>query len=343
MRAVRYNLDDKKLFVSDISVPEPLENEVLIKVAYCGICGSDLSRYRLIENPPIEMRSLLGAISPVPGHEFCGTIEQWGSGVPSEWKKKGLPVLAHPLIGCGKCRACLAKCWNRCEGEVSLMGLHRNGGFTEYAAVPFDHLIAVKDGGDESLKAAAVTEPLAVALHMFNLASPRHDEKIVVIGDGAIGILISALLSVRGFGSVLIAKHKAKADIARRMGVENIVSDAAYNASCVFHTAGSQSALEMGLDSLNPGGRMVCIGYLHANEQMGSGRFNSAVRKELSIIGSYSYSYDDMSAAYDIINSEIDVSPIISRIVPLEDTSKGFEALVKSKLPGKVLVDANFR
>jgi len=339
MKGARYHLDAGTLVVEDLPKPNVKPGTVLLKVRYCGICGSDLTRYRQLSNPSEGMRKLLGKISPVPGHEICGIVERDGS-----------PVVVHPQLGCGKCPPCSSGYWGGClrPDETALIGVQFDGGLAEYVAVPFDHLIPLSKQGDDDLKKAVLAEPLAVALHMMHSAEPAKGESFFVIGDGPIGLLLFQLLIHLGYEkTTLVGRHEKKMTIARRANggrvsaEEEITEEFHATVRCVFHTAGSQAAFDLGLRLLEPSGRMVTIGYLYGGKGLEPAAFNALIRNEKKLYGCYSYSFDEMREALNFIESgAIDVTPLIGQVVPLENCVKdGFDPLVASDpTPGKVLI-----
>ncbi len=147
MKAARYHISEQSyLSIDDIPIPEPADGEVLIKTIYCGICGSDLTRFRNLANPPQSMRDLLGPVSKVIGHEISGKIVGLGTNVPKKWQDGTSVIdsiaLAHPQVGCGECSWCSAGFWAGCTGRKGshLIGLQRDGGMAEYVVVPFQNL-----------------------------------------------------------------------------------------------------------------------------------------------------------------------------------------------------------
>lgn len=357
MKAARYHIKRNAMIVEDIPIPEPGANEVLLRVAYCGICGSDLTRYRQLKNPPEAMRKMFGDISPVQGHEICGVVERLGAKVPARWDDgapiEGSAVLVHPQLGCEACTACRSGYWGGCTSpdDVALIGVQRNGGLAEYVVVPFEHLIRLARGDDASMQRCALAEPLAVALRMLHASQAlenREKKSAAIIGDGAIGILLAALLERENPGQILlIGRHEAKMEMVREMGAGNLLfekelsPDLRGSFARVFQTAGSQAAFELGLDLLGHGGRMICIGYLYAGKGLDTVAFNAMIRNEKTLTGVYSYSMSEMKEAVRLIEEKIlDVAPMIGRVVPLADCVRcGFEPLVAGDpQPGKVLV-----
>jgi (R,R)-butanediol dehydrogenase/meso-butanediol dehydrogenase/diacetyl reductase len=355
MKAARYHIGEEGMLqIDDVPLPEPEMGEVRIKVAYSGICGSDLGRYRQLPHPPQSLRDQLGKISNIPGHEFSGIIDQAGPGIQNTWEDGssvlGSRVVVHPLVGCGLCPACQDGNWSACEvpEKIQLIGLQRNGGLAEWVTVPFDHLVRISNDA-LPLQTATLTEPLSVAVHATELAGMEDPEvSVAILGDGAIGILAAHLLVRKGFKDVLlVGHHSERLQVARQMGVENSQLSQAIDESYhwrfpyVIQLAGSQEALEMGMRLMARGGLMICLGYLHPpHTGLHPDLYFQLIRYEKALKGSYVYTYDQFHRALDMISSGfVRVEPLISTIVPFEDVvAQGFEPLVGTiKPPGKVL------
>src|SRR4026207_1400378 len=158
-------------------VPMPVlqPNEVLIRVAYSGICGSELSGYEgknSLRKPPLIM-----------GHEFSGHIEAIGSAVDRSELNIGAAVTANPLVSCRQCRYCLRGKQHLCP-KRKLLGAHLPGSNAEFVAIRADALSLTPAG--LSLATAALVEPAACAIHAAALAKPAPDEQALVVGAGPI-------------------------------------------------------------------------------------------------------------------------------------------------------------
>ena len=356
MKAARYHLQvTGALLVDDVPEPVPGPREVCVRVSHSGICGSDLARYRQLSRPPPALRELLGTVSPIPGHEISGVVDQLGPDVPAAWDDGkpilGAHVVVHPQVACGECSACLAGYWTGCNhtDRIQLIGLHRDGGFAEYVVVPVDHILPIPTDR-LSLQIAALAEPLAVAIHSVNLANLTDGSTpICVIGDGPIGLMTARLLQCRGYRHVnLVGRHPHRLDIGRRMGVDLVQTDDEASAGRqelydhVFHTAGTQSALELGMRLLAQGGRMITIGYLHgADPGVHAGPFFQLIRREHSIAGSCGYTRAELQeAVVELGEGRINAEALISTVISLDEiVEKGFEALISGeRAPGKILV-----
>jgi len=174
--------------LKDVSITDPEPGEALLRVASCGICGSDVH----------ALRSDAGfdwVQTPVTlGHEFSGIVEAIGPEVTRV--SPGDRVVAVAIQGCGRCAVCLSGAPQLCQQRVAV-GLSRDGGMAEYAVMPEQHLVSVPEGLD--LTVAAMGEPLSVAVHAVNVrADIKPGQKVVVSGPGPIGVLCGMLAQLRG-------------------------------------------------------------------------------------------------------------------------------------------------
>lgn len=356
MKAIRYNFKkSSELEIADVSPPVVGSDEVRIRVAYSGICGSDIARYRLLTLSPKDLANQLGTISPTIGHEFSGIIDQVGNNVSTNWNDNvpliGSRVIVHPILGCDQCNPCQTGYWSACEtpGKMKLMGLHRHGGMANFVSVPINHVVRVTDD-NLPLEIATLSEPLAVAIRAIEaLPMSGFNKPVAVIGDGPIGILAAHLLNQQGYQNVLlVGRHQNRLDVAKMMGVDNlklskdVTSELHNQYQFVIQLAGSQEALQTGVQLLSRGGIMVCLGYLHKGDPgLSPDLFFQVIHKEKTIKGSHSYSFSQFKHALSLISSgEVDVAPLISAIIPLDEIIiKGFEPLISQNKPsGKILV-----
>ncbi len=173
----------------DVSIPEIPDGWVLVKVKATGICGSDIPR--VYENGAHSMPLIIG-------HEFSGVVE--GGAAPA-----GTRVGVFPLIPCRECVPCRKKLYEMCK-SYDYVGSRRDGAFAEYVVVPKDNLINLPDG--VSYEAAAMLEPMAVAVHAMRRNEICSDDRILVYGAGTIGILLSLFLLDAGYENVYVIGNK---------------------------------------------------------------------------------------------------------------------------------------
>jgi L-iditol 2-dehydrogenase len=315
--------------VEDVPFVRPGAGEVSLRVASCGICGSDVNAFR--SDPGFEW-----VTTPVTlGHEFSGIVEEVGPGVKRV--NPGDRVVAVAVQGCGRCETCLAGSTQLCVDRVAV-GLSRDGGMAEYAVMPEQHLVPVPEGLD--LAVAAVGEPLSVAVHAVDVrAQVESGQRVVVSGPGPIGIFCGMLANLRGAQVLLTGvgqDSESRLPMAERVGLstanlsakpleEHLRDRFGDHAPDVWiESSGSVRALGSALESVRPGGTVGVVG-LYAEEM----RFSptDAVRREISLLFSYSCNYADYQTALDLLSAgAIDPGPLLSKY-PLGNAPEAFEAV----------------
>ena len=184
--------DYGKIEYTDIPDPQPGDDEALIRVAYSGVCGTDVHVYQGHHPagiPPVIM-----------GHEFSGTIVEVGKN-----NKKGLKkddrVVVQPFLSCGICDLCITGRENVCA-DLKIFGIHIDGSFAEYVKAPVQRIHLIPKGMD--FKLAALIEPLAVAFHDVRSSGLNVGQGVLVIGGGPIGLLIAAVARTAGASRILV-------------------------------------------------------------------------------------------------------------------------------------------
>ena len=186
--------DIGKITLDEVSVPQPAAGEVLLKVHAAGICGSDIPR---IYDTGAHSMPL------IPGHEFAGEVVGVGAEVKDAWIGKRVGVF--PLIPCRECRPCSERRYEMCR-SYSYLGSRRDGGFAEYVVVPEWNLIELAD--NVAYEEAAMSEPMAVAVHAIRRVQPETSDTVVVCGLGTIGELIVMFLIDMGIKNILVVGNK---------------------------------------------------------------------------------------------------------------------------------------
>jgi 2-desacetyl-2-hydroxyethyl bacteriochlorophyllide A dehydrogenase len=315
--------EDRVLSVSSEPRLRPRHGQVLIDVAYCGICGSDL-HFR-------DVPGLFPA-GTIPGHEVSGRIAGIGSGVAG-WSV-GDRVAVLPFGFCGACPACVAGDEHVCpRGQPDGVGLgsERPGGYAEELIVDAPMLFALPESVSD--QAGALVEPLAVAVHAIEKAEVDADDEMTVIGAGPIGLLTALVLQHRGLKrTLLISRNEARAETARRLGVQTVaLSDVEAGAleerppTRVFECAGTSAALRLALTVVKPLGRVVLVGIAMEPLEFAA---PTLVFKEAEIRGASIYRRADFQAAIDLLASGgIPAEQLITGIAPLERTEELFQEL----------------
>jgi len=309
MKAVRLD-GARTLSVVDIPPPAAGPDEVLVRVAACGICGSDLSCYKT--------GMFAGSVL---GHEISGTVE--GSGAR---------VVIDPKTPCGACAQCASGASHRCVSALTQgIGQARQGGFAELIAVPSSAVHAVPEGVD--LVTASLAEPLAVVLHGIGRATAG---RCLVLGLGPIGLL--AVAAVRAGTIVGVDPVPERRALATALGASDVFEPGAaalhdLAPDLVLECSGHPSAVVDAGNLAAPGARVVLLGL-----PMGEAAVWPMVwvTKELTVAGSIAQTAEDFAAALELLVRAPETGRIITRHVPLDGVPAAFEGLVTSPDAGKV-------
>jgi len=347
MKALRWH-GPRDLRLVDLVQAVLQPGEVRIRVAYCGICGSDLHEY--VDGPhaiPIERpHPISGRCAPLTlGHECCGVVvESADSRVPI-----GGRVAIEPEYRCGQCAYCRQGQYNRCiaMGFVGLMG---DGGLAESVVVPSYTVHPLPD--EVRFDQAAALEPAAVALHAVRTSGLRAGDACAVFGMGPIGLLTVAMLRQCGAGEIIaVDVHANRLALAGTLGASRVV-DASHEdsastvlaatsglgAAIAFEAAGSQASLDSTLACVRKGGEAVLIGL------MGKAQVDvfDIVNRELRLTASVGYRDVFPTLIAWTARGLIDPAAIVTRMVSLaQAVPQGFDALIADKNQVKVLVAPN--
>ncbi len=315
MKALRfYGIHDIR--TEETEIPDCREDEVLVKTAYAGICGSDLHIYNkgmFIQNIPETM-----------GHEFDGVIEKTGSGVKNF--KPGEKVTANPMVPCGTCPSCRKGSFNTC-GALGFIGEVSQGCFAEYIAVKEEKLIRVPDSAD--LKLIALSEPLAVAVNICRRASFKPGERIALIGAGPIGLLTIALAKqVYGVDDITaVDLSESRLRLAAKLGALKTVREPDENDRFdkVIEAAGAPAAFAMAAGHVEANGFLYVVSIFEKDFVFD---INALVAGQITLVGCNVYTNEDLKEAVSLIaEKRVDISPVISGEYTLEEGKKAFELL----------------
>ncbi|MFA3779305.1 zinc-binding alcohol dehydrogenase family protein [Yersinia sp. 1652 StPb PI] len=282
-------LEPTKLIYQKRTQPLPRINEALIKVLNVGICGTDIHAWA--GNQPFFN------YPRVLGHEICGEIIALGDNVNN--MHAGQRVAVIPYVACQHCNSCLSGKTNCCE-NISVIGVHQDGGFSEYLSVPVSNLLVVDDVDPVS---AALIEPFAISAHAVRRADVHPDEHVLVVGAGPIGLGVAAIAQADG-AYVVMADTSAQ----RREHVENLLdiraldpSDAGFEQNLrqqfagmlplkVIDATGNQRAMNNTLNFIRHGGSIVFVGLFKGDLSFPDPDFH---KKETTMMGSRNATFED--------------------------------------------------
>ncbi len=301
-------------------MPEPKKGEALIKVNTIGICNTDY-----------EITLGYMGYKGILGHEFTGVVEK------AENKDLiGKRVVGEINCGCGECEWCAQGLERHCFNRTTLGIWKREGCFAEYVSLPEKNLLVIPDNvSDEE---AVFTEPLAAALEILEQVHIPPYKKVIVLGDGKLGLIIALALSAAGLDITLVGKHEEKLKIAAEQGVKTkllseLKIEKAYD--FVVEATGSISGFETSVALTKPRGTLILKSTIAASKE-----FNLApiVVDEITIVGSRCGQF--APALRMLEQKRIDVKPLISDIFDIDASIAAFERN-KEKSSVKVLVKVN--
>ncbi len=331
MRAAVYE-GEGRLVVRDVPDPVPAADEVLIEVEACGVCGSDV---QIINVPP-------GHPSTPPvviGHEFVGWIRAAGSAVRDV--SIGARVVVDPDPKCGACDPCRSGRPANCVNIVAL-GVYRDGALARYVTTPANTVYPIS--ADVPAELAALVEPLACVVNGTNRAAIRPGESAVVFGAGAIGCLFIAVLRASGAGRIVAVEPSVhRAPVARAVGADVVVTPDEWaaqraelmpgGAEVVVDAVGS--VLPQAIEAAGMGARVVMFG-MNGNARPEVHQVE-IVEKGLAILGSYISNFTFPAAIRLVEGGRLNLAPMITATVPLEDTVAGI-ARIRSGEAVKIVI-----
>lgn len=316
MRAARL-AQPRAMRVEDVQRAVPGPNDVLVRVEAAGICGSDRHMFRG-EYPT--------ALPVTLGHEFCGIVEAAGSAVSQV--RAGERITADPNIGCGYCPACRAGRVNLCE-RLQAIGVTRDGGFAEYVVIPEAQAIPLP--GDLDPLHGAFSEPLACCLHGLDVAGIRPGDSVAVLGGGVIGLLMVQLARLAGAAEVILATRQApRRALAETLGATSALDPAAGDVAAAIRAiapdgvdvalecAGVPETFRQSLDVVRRGGTAVLFGVMAKGQRVEVEPFDLLFR-EVQLRPAYLNPHTHRRAAEMIAAGQLELDPLISRVIPLEE------------------------
>lgn len=339
MKALVKRHSEKGIWLEDVPKPEIGLNDVLIRVHRTGICGTDLHIYQWDDwakkTIPVPM---------VVGHEFVGEVVEAGSNVTDFFP--GEIVSGEGHVVCGRCRNCLAGRRHLCK-DTKGVGVNRPGAFAEYIALPMTNVWHHKPDIDKDV--AAIFDPFGNAVHTA-LSFPVLGEDVLITGAGPIGIMAAAVVRHAGARYVVITDvNPYRLELARKMGVTLAVNPRETSLADAQKQLGMSEGFDVGLEmSGNPAAfremlANMCHGAKIAMLGIPSGEmaidWNTVVFNMLTIKGIYGREmYETWYKMTVMLESGLDIRPVITHRLPVADFQKGFDAMLSGE-SGKVVLD----
>ncbi|WP_037570618.1 zinc-dependent alcohol dehydrogenase family protein [Phaeacidiphilus oryzae] len=305
--------------VTEVPDPTPAAGQVVVEVAACGVCGTDL---HILDGefPP----------SPyplIPGHEFAGTIA--ASDDPA--LPVGIRVAVDPSLYCGRCEYCRIGRGNLCA-DWNAVGDTVDGAFAQYVAVPATNVHRLPDSVPD-FRTAAMIEPLSCAVHGVDLLGPVLGKRVLVIGSGTMGLLIAQLLGRAGASEVAVVDRAGeRLTIAQALGFTSTATSVgelaggARGFDIAVDATGAPAAIASGLDALRRGGTLLVFGVADAEAVVPVSPFR-IYNDEIRILGSMAV-LNSYAPAVDLIAAgAVDVAPLLGDAYPLDGYTEAVDAV----------------
>jgi L-iditol 2-dehydrogenase len=338
MMRVMWCEEPNRVEVRQIPVYEPVDDEVLIKVAYAAICPWDVRAFSGLSSSVAFPRVL--------GHEVSGIVSAIGNKVKNF--KPGQPVCPDMIVKCGVCKACRSGRSNRCAHPTFQQF---RGGYADYVCVPEKNVFPLKPS--TSLKAASLMEPLACVTRGQTFLDLYPGQIEIVVGAGPIGLMHMQV--ARAFGAKVIVSDpiperllKAKelgADWTNNPGESDLSTQVkelseGWGADAIVVTVGSARLVEQMLPILAPGGRLNIFAGIYPKDQLSIDP-NLIHYGEFSLTGSADSTQEDMLHALTFIeNGQVEIGGLISHTLPLEQLEKGIE-MVRNRVGLKIVIEVS--
>ena len=335
MKAAVFKGAGQLLQVEQVADPTPSPGQLVVAVAYCGICGTDLHSTR--EGPAML------PCNSVLGHEFVGEVAALGSGLQAQWQI-GDRVCALPFISCGHCAACLSGRPFECA-NLACIGVNTPGGFAEYVTTSECNTMKLPD--QLSTRDAALIEPLAVGLHAVRAGGLQAGQRVLITGAGPIGLAVALWARFMGARDVVVSEPATdRRALALSMGATAVVQPgdnlaeqfadvAGGPAELLFECVGAPGLIQQCIDIAPRRAMVVPVGVC---EQPDTILPFPALIKELSIRFAIAYTRADYETVIAMLaQGRIDATPMVTGVVSLDDMPSAFEALRSPSNQCKIL------
>ena len=317
--------------------PLPAEGQVLVRVEACGVCGTDAHIYR---------GQFPARFPLIAGHEFAGVVEQTGPG--ARLLRPGDPVAIDPNIYCGACRPCRGGLTHLCR-DLSAIGVTQDGGFATHCLVPAPQAHTLP--GEMPFRVAAMAEPVACCVHGIDRAQIRSGEVVVLIGAGAIGLILLQLALLQGAAAAIVSElTPGKRAAAEQLGATRVVDPGAEDLSAVVREAtegagadvviecvGSQKSAQQAVELAGEGGRVLLFGVAPQSAAVAVSPYG-VYRREITITGSFTNPFTHGRALALLASGRVNVERLISHRLSLDELPLGLE-LLESRRATKVIVE----
>lgn len=311
--AVLHDVGD--LRIDERPVPTPGPGEVLIRVAVCGVCGSDATEFGrglVLAQPPVTL-----------GHEFAGTVEALGDGV--DGLQVGSTVICGAGVSCGECKPCRQGRTNLCRSYTTL-GFHHDGGLAGYVVAPAAIVLDASDSG-LAMDTLGLAQPMAIAVHAVRRSGLRDGQDAVIIGVGGIGAFITVAAAATGARVLVVDLNDDRLELATRLGASatlragttmlaDRLDELGMDPDVFFEVSGSAPGLASVLETAKPGATIVPVGIQRGEPALPLGRWTL---NEYTIVGTVAHVFkDDFPEAVRLLGTRSDWSDIAGEVIPLD-------------------------
>ncbi len=328
MKAAVFHGSDKGIKIEDIPVPKIGAQEILVKVAACGVCHTDLHYIEhgvpTFKKPPVVL-----------GHEASGTIEEVGSEV-GDWKA-GQRVLIPAVLTCGKCMFCRMGRENICA-SMTMLGNHIDGAYAEYVAVPAKDVLELPESiplEEASIIADAISTPYHA---VKNRAQVKPGDTVVIFGCGGVGINAIQLAVACGGYVIAVDINEKKLEWATQFGATKTINASKVErvskevkkltgggADIAIEVIGNPRTIETAFDSVRVGGRLCVVGYTHEAIKIVAGKI---MFKELEIVGSLGCRPGDYVPLIRMVEQgKVNLKRVVTHRFGLDELPKAFEIM----------------
>ncbi|MGD0113464.1 MAG: zinc-binding dehydrogenase [Armatimonadota bacterium] len=319
-----------RIEMKEVPKPTPQAGQVLVKIAACGVCRSDVSGY-LGKHPMIGYPIILG-------HECSGTIADVGAGASPDLVGASVAVETFFRL-CGRCRGCESGAYNLCRAP-QIIGHNAPGAFAEYMLANASFVFPLPDG--VSLEQAALTEPLSVAVHAVKRCGVSFSDTVAVLGVGAIGLLIVQVAKAAGARVIAIDVNEQKLSLAQRFGAEETIDASVQDvtaivrsctrgegADVVIEAVGRPDTLWQMVDLGRAGGTLMPIGFTgNVLDEINLGRITLS---EMTLLGILGFCRDFPTSLGLLASGSVDVRPLLTHQFPLSQVEQAILTMKEAK------------
>lgn len=316
----------RQISIKEVPTPEPREEEVLIRVHSCGLCGTDLKLYK---------GEYTARMPVILGHEAAGEVTELGANVKA--LRVGDRVVVDPNESCGRCYWCRMGKPTFCS-DLAAYGVIRDGGFAGFMKAGQKGVYAIPD--HLSYEEAAFAEPVSCAIHCIDRAGIKPGESVAIIGGGPMGQIILQLSKAAGATRlIMITRSQWKLELARKFGVTHTINSNVENVSrvikeitgglgadVVIEAVGTPETVEEALVLARRGGRVVIFGFSPEDVKATFVPFD-VLSKELSVMGSWVNPYTFQRAIEVLASRQVDVGSLVTNKVGLDGLLMGLDLL----------------